>query len=153
MSPWLLHCCRTEWLDDTHRTLRAWSNQSAPQGIVVLHWDNVDGHMSRLTDADYPDLRTAIPVLLEEDTVDYLDRLILRLTNELAHAPEARGLRPRVNVVGVTWAILHAGLKPRATPRRCGLPGWRRFSRPSMTDSLGPKLWWQDISDSASEAR
>ena len=84
VSPWLLHCCRTEWLGDTHRTLQAWSDQPARQPIVVLHWDNATGRMSRLTDAEYPDLRTAIPVLLEEDTVDYLDRLIVRLTN-LAH--------------------------------------------------------------------
>jgi hypothetical protein len=52
---------------------------------VVLHWDNVTGRLSRLTDSDYPDLRTTIPVLLEEDRVDYLDRLILRLTN-LVHS-------------------------------------------------------------------
>jgi hypothetical protein len=87
VSPWLLHCCRTEWLDDTHRTLRAWSSQPVPRPIVVLHWDNVNGRLSRLTDTDYSDLRTAIPVLLEEHTVDYLDRLILRLTNELAPRP------------------------------------------------------------------
>ena len=89
VSPWLLHCCRTEWLGDTHQTLRAWSDQPAPGPIVVLHWDSVTGRMSRLTDAEYPDLRTAIPVLLEENTVDYLDRLIVRLTN-LAHAPVER---------------------------------------------------------------
>jgi hypothetical protein len=47
----------------------------------------VNGRLSRLTDADYPDLRTAIPALLEENEVDYLDRLILRLTNELTPRP------------------------------------------------------------------
>jgi hypothetical protein len=87
VSPWLLHCCRTEWLDDTHRTLRAWSGQPVLKPILILHWDNVNGRLSRLTDTDYPDLRTAIPVLIEENTVDYLDRLILRLTNELAPRP------------------------------------------------------------------
>jgi hypothetical protein len=80
VSPWLLHCCRTEWLDDTHRTLRAWVDQPSRRPIVVLHWDNVTGRLSRLTDADYPDLRTVISAMLEDDAVDSLDRLILRLT-------------------------------------------------------------------------
>jgi hypothetical protein len=51
----------------------------------------VNGRLSRLTDTDYPDLRIAVPVLLEENTVDYLDRLILRLTNELAPRPTRGG--------------------------------------------------------------
>jgi hypothetical protein len=86
VSPWLLHCCRTEWLEDTHRTLRAWAAQPVRQPIVILHWDSSTGRASRLTDAEYPDLQTVVPVLIEEDSEDYLDRLILRLTN-LARGP------------------------------------------------------------------
>jgi hypothetical protein len=90
VSPWLLHCCRTEWLEDTHRTLRAWVEQPNRRPIVVLHWDNVTGRLSRLTDADYPDLRTAISIALEADAVDALDRLMQRLTM-LAERPLPSG--------------------------------------------------------------
>ena len=87
VSPWLLHCCRSQWWDDTRKTLGTWSDRPDHPPIVVLQWNSHNGAMSRLADQDYPDLRTLIGILMQTDTLEALDRGILRVTDQLAARP------------------------------------------------------------------
>jgi hypothetical protein len=81
VSPWRLHCCRGQWLDYTRRTLEAWRVRPGP--IVALYFDPATGAMSRLTDSEYPGLRSIVPALLQSDSLDALDRSLLRLLEQL----------------------------------------------------------------------
>ena len=54
-----------------------------PSPIVALYVNPRTGAMSRLTDQDYPALRTIVPTLLQTDTLDALDRAILRMLEDL----------------------------------------------------------------------
>jgi len=90
VSPWQLHCCPAQWHDYTRNVLRAWSERSDRLPVVALHWTATTGRLSRLSDREYPDLRALIPILLETDTLEALDRGILRITNQLAATPERR---------------------------------------------------------------
>jgi len=81
ISPWLLHCRRGQWFDDTRQTLGAWQSRQGP--IVVLRWDAESGALARVSDREYPALRSLIPVLLEVENGDELAAAVLRIVNEL----------------------------------------------------------------------
>ena len=81
ITPWLLHCCRGQWLDDTKRILRDWHAHPGP--VVVLRWDRDSGRLSRVTEREYPALRTVTEVLLQLDSREALDANILRMVEEL----------------------------------------------------------------------
>ena len=83
ITPWRLHCCRGQWLDYTRVTLKNWTALPKPSPIVALYFNPRTGAMSRLTDEDYPALRTIVPTLLQTDTLDALDRAILRMLEDL----------------------------------------------------------------------
>jgi hypothetical protein len=81
ITPWLLHCCRGQWLEDTQRILRDWHRRPGP--IVVLRWDPDTGQLSKVTEREYPALRTVADVLLQLDSREALDANILRMVEEL----------------------------------------------------------------------
>jgi hypothetical protein len=88
VTPWLLHCCRGEWFEDTRRILEAW--QAGPRGsIVVLTWDQDTGDVGRISDAEYPALRDIVSVLPGMKTRDALDAAILRIVRDLPAPPSA----------------------------------------------------------------
>jgi hypothetical protein len=90
ITPWRLHCCRAQWLDYTRDTLRQWSASPSPTPVVALFFDARTGGMSRLTDQDEPALRSIVPVLMEIDSVDAMDRAILGLLQDLVATRPAR---------------------------------------------------------------
>ena len=97
VTPRLLYCCRSQWLDHTRKTLRAWAAQPQPAPVVALYFDPETGVMSRRSDAEYPALRVIVQTLIEQrqvgpelDQVAALDRPIVRVLHELV-AP----VRPR----------------------------------------------------------
>ena len=81
ITPWLLHCCRGQWLDDTKRILHDWHAHPGP--VVVLRWDPDSGQLSKVTEREYPALRTVAEVLLQLDSREALDANILRMVEEL----------------------------------------------------------------------
>jgi hypothetical protein len=82
VTPWLLHCCRTQWFDDTRRILRAWDARPGDAPVVVLRWHPDTGALSRMTDREYPALRTVAAVLLQLNSREALDSNILRLVEQ-----------------------------------------------------------------------
>jgi hypothetical protein len=83
VTPWLLHCCRGQWFEDTRRILRDWDGRHARAPIVVLRWNQDTGALSRVTDREYPALRTLTEVLLELKSREALDSNILRIVEQL----------------------------------------------------------------------
>jgi hypothetical protein len=83
ITPWLLHCCRGQWFDDTRRILHDWDARRARAPIVILRWNEDTGALSRMTDREYPALRTLTEVLLELKSREALDSNILRLVEQL----------------------------------------------------------------------
>ena len=82
ISPWLLHCCRNQWVDDTRRTLRTWQDRTVPAPVIVLRWDGDTGALLRITDRE-PALRSLVPVLLEVRTRDALSAAVLKIVDDL----------------------------------------------------------------------
>jgi hypothetical protein len=83
VTPWLLHCCRGQWFDDTRRILHDWNERHGRAPIVVLRWNQDTGVLSRVTDREYPALRTLTDVLLELESREALDSNILRIVQQL----------------------------------------------------------------------
>jgi len=81
ITPWLLHCCRGQWLEDTRRILGEWHAHPGP--VVVLRWDADTGQLSKVTEREYPALRTVAEVLLQLNSREALDANILRMVGEL----------------------------------------------------------------------
>jgi hypothetical protein len=82
VTPWLLHCCRAQWFDDTRRTLREWHAGAGSGRIAVLRWNPETGALSRITDREYPDLRTIVQLLLDFDSREALEFNMLRLVEQ-----------------------------------------------------------------------
>jgi hypothetical protein len=84
VSPWRLHCCRSLWADYTRRTLAAWAARGDHPPIVVLFASARTGAISRLTDREYPALRSLIPVLLTMESREAMDKALLDIVERLA---------------------------------------------------------------------
>ena len=93
VTPWLLHCCRSQWFDDTRAILRRWKADRSGAPIVVLRWDQETGVLSRATDREYPALRTLADVLVQLDSREALDSNILRMVEELPATRPGVGIR------------------------------------------------------------
>ena len=90
VTPWLLHCCRSQWLDHTRKTLRAWVAQPQPAPVIALYFDPETGVMSRRSDVEFPALRGIVQTLIDQrqvgpelDQILALDRPIQRVLHEL----------------------------------------------------------------------
>jgi hypothetical protein len=83
VTPWLLHCCRSQWFDDTRGILRTWTARHTSAPIVVLRWDPETGAPARISDREYPPLRSLVPVLLELNSRDALDAAMLKIVEQL----------------------------------------------------------------------
>ena len=83
VTPWLLHCCRGQWYDDTRRILADWDAHHGQAPIVVMRWDPDTGALSRLSDREYPALRSVVAVLRQLNSREALDANILRLVEQL----------------------------------------------------------------------
>jgi hypothetical protein len=83
VTPWRLHCCRSQWLDYTRSTLEQWAGRTPPTPVVALYFNPKTGAMSRLTQDEYPGLRSIVQTFVRVDTLDSLDLAILRMLDEL----------------------------------------------------------------------
>jgi hypothetical protein len=83
VTPWLLHCCRSQWDDDMRTRLRAWRDGGTRGGVVALRWDGPTGVAYRLSSAEEPYLRPLLDQLLETDSSPSLDRGIRNLLDRL----------------------------------------------------------------------
>jgi hypothetical protein len=90
VTPWRLYCCGAEqWDVYARRQLQAWVDAPNHPPVVALYFARPEGRaysspagtgaVSRLTDADYPELRTLVPVFLQTDTPETLDGAIVNL--------------------------------------------------------------------------
>ena len=82
VTPSVLHCCRSQWFDDTRRILSAWDAREGDAPIVVLRWHPDTGALSRITDREYPALRTVAAVLPQLNSREALDSNIVRLVEQ-----------------------------------------------------------------------
>jgi hypothetical protein len=82
VTPWRLHCCRSDWDARTRATLRDWLARGGGP-IVVLRWDAESGTRFRLTTEEEPYLRPLLDVLLDTDSYVSLDRGILTLLDRV----------------------------------------------------------------------
>ncbi len=85
VTPWPLYCCGAEqWGAYARQHLQAWVDAPNRRPLIALHFAPETGVVSRFTDAEDPDLRTLIPVLLQTDTPEALDAAIVNLLERLA---------------------------------------------------------------------
>jgi len=87
ITPWLLHCCRSQWNMRTRSTLQDWLAREGSAPVVALRWDADTGARYRLSSEQQPYLRAILPVFLATDSEASLDRALLRV---LADLPRAR---------------------------------------------------------------
>ena len=77
VNPWRLHCCgREHWNDYTRLRIQGWTEATPRPPIVALRFAPETGAVSRLTDAEYPELRTIVAVLLKTADAESLNRVI-----------------------------------------------------------------------------
>jgi hypothetical protein len=72
-----LHCCPvSHWNEYTRQALQAWHGRADRAPIVAMYWDGRTGRLSRVADADDPQLRTLIALIVETDSRETLDSAI-----------------------------------------------------------------------------
>jgi hypothetical protein len=76
VMPMRIHGRRPEWNVLTRQTLQKWLEQQEGTRVVALRWDRQTGAMTRRTDDEDRVLRAVVPVLLETDTPEALERAI-----------------------------------------------------------------------------
>lgn len=80
VAPWQLYCCGTQqWGDYAREQLRAWMSSSPRAPLVALNFDPQSGAVTRVTDAEEPELAALVPVLLQTDTAEAMDLALVRL--------------------------------------------------------------------------
>jgi hypothetical protein len=92
VTPWRLHCCgREHWNDYTRLRIQGWSEAAPRPPIVALRFAPGTGAVSRLTDAEHPELGTIVSVLLQTANADSLDRVINDVLDRIvAGRPDSR---------------------------------------------------------------
>ena len=106
---------------------------SAP--IVVLRWDPDTGALSRLTDREYPALRTVAAVLLQLNSREALDSNILRLVEQVPELRRTVGSRDQDSGVRDFAASGGFGRKPARPNARIPDPGRRGSGSGSVPDA------------------
>jgi hypothetical protein len=88
-----LHCCPADrWDPHTRQLLREFRARPDRPPVIALYWDPVTGELSRLTDAEDPDLRFLAEILPDTGERASLDEAILDTFTELV-LPRARSAR------------------------------------------------------------
>ncbi len=102
VTPWRLHCCgREHWNDYTRLRIRGWTGAAPRPPIIALRFAPGTGAVSRLTDAEYPELRTIVSVLLQTANADSLDRVINDVLDRIvAGRPESPRTSPGDRATG-----------------------------------------------------
>jgi hypothetical protein len=97
VTPWRLHCCgRESWDRETRLRLRGWLESSPRPALIALRFAPDTGAVSRVTDADVPELNEIIPVLLQTTSADALDAVIRDILERIvARRGEGEGVRRR----------------------------------------------------------
>lgn len=84
VTPWSLYCCGPDqWNDYARRHIQAWMDAPNRPPVIALHFAPGTGEMSRLTDAENPELRTLLPIFLQTDTPQALDAAIVNLLERM----------------------------------------------------------------------
>jgi hypothetical protein len=84
VTPQALHCCgAAHWDAYTREQIRAWLKAPDQPPLVAVHVADGTGAVSRLTDADNPDLRAFAGVFLETDSPAALNRAITNLLQDV----------------------------------------------------------------------
>ena len=84
VTPWSLYCCGPDqWNDYARRHIQAWMDAPNRPPVVALHFAPVTGEVSRLTDAENPELRTLLPIFLQTDTPQALDAAMVNLLERM----------------------------------------------------------------------
>jgi hypothetical protein len=96
VTPMKLHCCRHLWAGYTRDRIAAWERQPEPGGIVALAWDEQTGARFRVTDVEYPALRSIVSALPGTAGPDAMDQALLRLMVHVVRAYPASDHRRRV---------------------------------------------------------
>ena len=85
VTPWPLYCCGADqWGDYARRHFREWLASPSQPPLIALHFAPETGALSRTTDSQNPELRTFLPVLLQTDTPEALDKAIVNLIERTA---------------------------------------------------------------------
>ncbi len=88
-----IHCCPADrWDPHTRRLLREFLARPDRPPVIALYWDPVTGELSRLTDAEDPDLRFLAEILPATGDRASLDEAILDTFTELV-VPRSRSAR------------------------------------------------------------
>ena len=83
VAPWQLYCCGTQqWGDYAREHLRAWTASSPRAPLVALNFDSRTGAVTRVTDAQEPELAALVPVLLQTDTAEAMDLALVRMMDK-----------------------------------------------------------------------
>ncbi len=84
VTPSALYCCGADqWDVYARRHLRAWLDASDRPPLIALRFEPVTGQVSRLADAENPELRRLVPVLLQTDTPQALDSAIVNILERI----------------------------------------------------------------------
>lgn len=84
VTPWPLYCCGSDqWNAYARRQLQAWIDAPRRPPLIALHFAPDTGEVSRVSDADKPELRALIPVLLQTDTPQTLDGALVNMLERL----------------------------------------------------------------------
>jgi hypothetical protein len=86
LAPQRLHCCLAPWYEETKTMLRNWLALPTKPPIVAIYVD-AGGAISRVTDAERPELRTIVPALVATDSAETLDRAIVDTLRTLVRQP------------------------------------------------------------------
>jgi hypothetical protein len=81
VSPWFLHCCRSQWYEDTRRMLREWSAAGGRTHVIAIKWVAPEEPAFRLTDSSDPSLRAYLPMLSELSSPEALNAAIVGILN------------------------------------------------------------------------
>ena len=91
VTPMRLHCCRHLWADHTRASIATWNAQAPSRPVVALGWDAETGARFRVSDREYPDLRTIVLALPGTGSPDALDQAMLRLMTHVVRGFPAGG--------------------------------------------------------------
>ena len=84
VTPFRLHCCGPElWAVYTRRQLAEWLSAPGRPPVIALHFAPETGRVSRLTEADLPDLRVLLATVQTADSWQTMDDGVVKMLERL----------------------------------------------------------------------